>query len=214
MNAGGSLLELELRGHEGVVSGAVFSKDESRILTWSRDGTARLWNAATGTQIGPPLKHDGWVYGAVFSQDESRILTWSDTTARLWNTATGAQIAPPLKHDDRVIGAVFSQDESRILTWSTDGRARQFLVTWTIPRRSIASFVNDVCAAKLIGASITRADDRSSTSRAAFASGQGLRDIDATDIQAAPILRGREGEDVCASRGFLDFLLGTFKLGN
>jgi WD40 repeat protein len=30
--------------HEGSVSGAVFSKDESRILTWSKHSTARLWN--------------------------------------------------------------------------------------------------------------------------------------------------------------------------
>jgi hypothetical protein len=29
--------------HEGPVNGAVFNKDESRILTWSGDNTARLW---------------------------------------------------------------------------------------------------------------------------------------------------------------------------
>lgn len=30
--------------HEGVVKEAVFSKDETRILTWSFDRTARLWD--------------------------------------------------------------------------------------------------------------------------------------------------------------------------
>jgi hypothetical protein len=29
--------------HQGRVSGAQFSRDESRILTWSADNTARLW---------------------------------------------------------------------------------------------------------------------------------------------------------------------------
>ena len=107
------------------VSGAVFSKDETRILTWSDDKTARLWNAATGAQIGPALTHDDWVSGAVFSKDETRILTWSaDNTARLWNAATGAQIGPALTHDGWVSGAVFSKDETRILTWSDDKTAR------------------------------------------------------------------------------------------
>ena len=49
--------------HDDSVSGAVFSKDETRILTWSDDKTARLWNAATGAQIGPALTHDGEVSG-------------------------------------------------------------------------------------------------------------------------------------------------------
>ena len=65
---------------------AVFSKDETRILTFGLDSTTRLWNAATGTQIGPALTHDGEVAGAIFSKDEARILTWSvDHTARLWD---------------------------------------------------------------------------------------------------------------------------------
>jgi hypothetical protein len=53
------------------VTGAVFSRDESRILAWSQDGTARLWDARTGAQIGPALRHDSSVTGAVFSRDES-----------------------------------------------------------------------------------------------------------------------------------------------
>jgi hypothetical protein len=34
--------------HDGPVHGALFSGDESRVLTWSRDGTARLWDVARG----------------------------------------------------------------------------------------------------------------------------------------------------------------------
>ena len=30
--------------HEKAVGGAAFSRDESRILTWSDDRTARLWD--------------------------------------------------------------------------------------------------------------------------------------------------------------------------
>jgi WD40 repeat protein len=34
-------------------------KDERRILSWSSDQTLRLWDVATGQQIGPAMKHDG-----------------------------------------------------------------------------------------------------------------------------------------------------------
>ena len=111
--------------HDGPVRGARFSKDESRILTWSEDGTARQWEAGTGRQIGPALQHQGRVDGALFTKDESRILTWSeDGTARQWEAGTGRQIGPALQHQGRVDGALFTKDESRILTWSEDGTAR------------------------------------------------------------------------------------------
>ncbi len=56
------------------------------LLTWSGDGTARLWDATDGASIGQPMKHDSYIYDAVFNKDETRILTWSDDgTARLWD---------------------------------------------------------------------------------------------------------------------------------
>ncbi len=75
-----------------MVEGAQFSADESRVLTWTWDGSARLWDSASGGPLTPPLRHDDWVSGAHFSADESHVLTWSwdDGSARLWDSATGA----------------------------------------------------------------------------------------------------------------------------
>jgi hypothetical protein len=75
----------ELQTHT-VISGASFSSDGTRLLTWSEDGTVRVWDTETGTQIGKELSHAARVDGAVLSKDERRILSWSDDAVRLWDS--------------------------------------------------------------------------------------------------------------------------------
>ena len=44
---------------KSVVHSAQFSPDGQRVVTASRDKTARLWDAASGKPIGEPMKHEG-----------------------------------------------------------------------------------------------------------------------------------------------------------
>ena len=112
-------------GHTGRVVGGVFSPDAARILTTSDDGTARVWDAATGETLYVLTGHTGAVVGGVFSPDAARILTTSrDGTARVWDAATGETLYVLTGHTDRVVGGVFSPDAARILTTSWDGTAR------------------------------------------------------------------------------------------
>ena len=110
-------------GHEGTVQGAQFLAEETQVLTWSYDGTARLWDARTGEQL-KVLRHDAAIRGARVSANSKTVLTWSfDGTARIWNLAGSGQPII-LHHDDVLVGASFSADEKRVLTWSYDGTAR------------------------------------------------------------------------------------------
>ena len=64
-----------------------FSPDGKTVLTGSSDKTARLWETATGKQLGPPLQHQGGVLAVAFSPDGKTVVTGSahfDHTARLW----------------------------------------------------------------------------------------------------------------------------------
>ncbi len=110
--------------HGRKVQGA-FSPNGQQLLSWGEDGTARLWEASTGTARSGPLGHGGPVWGAEFSTDGRRILTWSeDGTVRLWDAINGSPLGAPRQHDSPVWGAKFARDGHRILSWSTNCTAR------------------------------------------------------------------------------------------
>ena len=107
--------------HADVLAVAL-SQDGRLAVTSSRDGSARVWDASTGRQVGAPLQHKGIVHAAVFSDDARRIVTASaDGTARVWDAETGRPITGSLPHESRVGGAAFSDDGRRVVTIAGKG---------------------------------------------------------------------------------------------
>ncbi|NNH67888.1 P-loop NTPase fold protein [Rhizobium laguerreae] len=116
---------LEFKAHAGNVASAAFSPDGARIVTASTDGTARIWNAATGKRLNELSGHTGVVKSAAFSPDGRRIVTASeDGTARIWDAATGSELMALRGHEGAVMSAVFSPDGSLVATASLDDTAR------------------------------------------------------------------------------------------
>ncbi len=112
-------------GHESWVNSAVFSPDGNYILSASDDGTARLWERASGKEIMNYRGHEKSLTSAVFSPDGQYILTASDDhTAQLWEKASGKNIITYRGHERSVSSAVFSPDGNHILTASDDNTAR------------------------------------------------------------------------------------------
>jgi WD40 repeat protein len=111
--------------HQGAVNSAQFSPDGRRVVTDCYGNTARVWDAASGKQVGEPMEHKGFVNSAQFSPDGQRVVTASsDTTARVWDAASGKQIGEPMDHKGVVVSAQFSPDGQRVVAASIDKTAR------------------------------------------------------------------------------------------
>ncbi len=110
--------------HGQTVLAAAFSPDGRRVVTASRDRTARVWDAE-GEPVTPPLPHASEVNSAGFSPDGGRVLTTADdNTARVWGAETGELLLPPLRHQGTVVHACFSPDGRMVATASRDRTAR------------------------------------------------------------------------------------------
>jgi WD40 repeat protein/serine/threonine protein kinase len=83
--ATGKPLGLRFRGHTGPLNSIALSKDGRRLLTAAQDGTARLWDVATGLELLTLRGHSGSVEEAIFTTDEAAIVTvGADRTVRIW----------------------------------------------------------------------------------------------------------------------------------
>jgi WD40 repeat protein len=117
-----------LEGHTASAWTPVFAANGDRLATASSDGTARVWNVATGAQLLVMPENGQGVAAASWSPDETRLAvsSWARTTERgvygtlnVYDPRTGQRLHH-LEHGGYPIAS---------LTWSADG-ARLIGGTW------------------------------------------------------------------------------------
>ena len=78
---------LTLNGHGSGVYSVAFSFDGKRVVTGSRDNTAKIWEVETGMELLTLKGHGNYVESVAFSPDGKRVVTGSaDSTAKIWDS--------------------------------------------------------------------------------------------------------------------------------
>lgn len=91
VGAVGAAEPVVLEGHDADVFMARFTPDGTGVVTASADGTARLWNAATGAERRRFLGHTGPVACLAVSGDGRTLVTGGqDNAARVWTLPLAA----------------------------------------------------------------------------------------------------------------------------
>ena len=142
-----------LTGDPGRATSVAFSPNGTTLAAGNADGTVRLWDMATGRQIGRPLTGPADpVTSVTFSPDGTTLASASpDHTVRLWDLATSRPVGAPLTgHTGQVTSVAFSPDGKTLAAGSADHTVRLWDVAYLV------NAVPHLCA--LAGRSLTRAE--------------------------------------------------------
>jgi serine/threonine protein kinase/WD40 repeat protein len=124
----------ELWGHDDAVTSVAFHRDSERVLTASRDGTARLWSLAQSAPL-HVFEHGGSsIRRARLSADGDRIVTVADDVElRVWSTETGEELARLRGHEANASDAWFRGAD--LVSIGDDGRCIVWDLARDAPRR-------------------------------------------------------------------------------
>lgn len=116
---------LTFKGHKRSVESVAFSPDGKRIASVSRDGSGKIWDAATAQVLLTLNGHESDVFSIAFSADGKLLATGSrDKTARVWESSTGYELLTLRGHKGAVRSVAFSPDGKRVATASEDTTAK------------------------------------------------------------------------------------------
>ena len=127
-----SHVRLIARGHVSAVISVAYSPDGARLLSTSEDGTARVWDAATGNATLVLRSQMGEVVDAAFSPDGKLIATGgSDGLVRVWDANTGQVLFSLAGHTATVRSVAFDRVGARLISAGDGGTAR----IWDLAQR-------------------------------------------------------------------------------
>ncbi|MBU3921545.1 TIR domain-containing protein [Hyphomonas sp.] len=178
------VLQKDVLAHPTFAVQAEFSPDGRTLATVANDAMLRVWDVDTGSLKADPVPMGAPEAEVRFSGDGRRMLVIVEGgIARVFDTATVAELA--MWSGRFAIGdAAWQQDGGKLMMSEPEGRLTEMDIGWAQRTGASAEDIAAACAAKLAGTP--------DAGGVPF-----VRRLDGDATFAAPILRGREGEDVC-----------------
>ena len=114
------LSHLTLKGHTDTINALTFTPNGEMLASGSDDGTIRLWDSSTGTQL-LSLSSEK-TNSLAFSMDGKTLASISNfSQIQLWNISTGRQLTSLKEQNDSVTVLAFSTDSNILASGSRDG---------------------------------------------------------------------------------------------
>ncbi|NLV42114.1 MAG: PASTA domain-containing protein [Candidatus Hydrogenedentes bacterium] len=122
-----------------------FSLDDTQVLSASQDGTAKIWDVASGTLVRTFAGHSAAVICARFSPDNTLVATASiDNIVKLWDVATGQAIrtlTDSMSVANARASVSFSPDGAHLATAQLDNTAKIYNVHTGVLEKSLYGHV-------------------------------------------------------------------------
>ncbi|KAG9345687.1 hypothetical protein JZ751_008831, partial [Albula glossodonta] len=120
---------LVLQGHKESVRKFLaleeISSSSPRLLSWSFDGTAKVWDMVSGEMTQDIACHQGAILSCAVSPDGRMFSTVSaDVTAKIWSCESWACLHVLNGHQDCVRSCCFSWDSKSLATGDDNGEIR------------------------------------------------------------------------------------------
>jgi WD40 repeat protein/tetratricopeptide (TPR) repeat protein len=110
--------------HDSHIHALVLDPNGRFFVTASQDGSAGVWETATGRKI-VAVRHAGAIEAVAVSPNGRTIVTGSqDKTAQLWDIVQRQPVGPPLPHQAAVAAVAFTPDGRIVATASRDKTVR------------------------------------------------------------------------------------------
>jgi WD40 repeat protein len=168
--------------HASSVVTTVLVDGDRRLFTASVDGTARLWDVATGAPLGPPLGHDRPIDRAAVSADGRRaIVSTREATAWLWDLTATPPVQRALHHAAAINAVAISGDGTRVVTGSSD----RTTVVWDAATGAVIARLR--CGAEVLAVDVNP-DGTRVVALTTDGEAEGIWDV-ATGARLAPLVR-------------------------
>jgi WD40 repeat protein len=108
-------------GHTDMISSIQLNKEGTQLLSTSWDGSARIWDIATGLMT-KKFYSGKAIHAGIYSPDEKYIYTaGADRVVTKWDIATSTRVASFEGHQAEITSLIVGRDDKMLISHSLDG---------------------------------------------------------------------------------------------